>query len=94
MTRYGWVPEWDEVPIDVKLKYNWIKDVSVTAMEIEHAFKQKKNNNLALLFYCRDSTGFANMIPSKVSMFPVSGKNWSHVWQHIDGADISRSCAR
>lgn len=64
--RYGWVPEWEEIPIDVKLKYNWVKDSSVTAMEIEHAFRRKKNGNLATLFYSRDSSKFASRIPAKV----------------------------
>jgi hypothetical protein len=34
--RYGWVPGDNDVPEDVKEKYKWVPQVSITHMEILH----------------------------------------------------------
>eukprot|EP01087_Luapelamoeba_hula_P019113 TRINITY_DN6286_c0_g1_i1.p1 TRINITY_DN6286_c0_g1~~TRINITY_DN6286_c0_g1_i1.p1 ORF type:complete len:2354 (+),score=344.36 TRINITY_DN6286_c0_g1_i1:69-7130(+) len=64
--RYGWVPDWNEIPSDIKIKYNWRKGASVTEMEIEHgAFKQKGVANPYALFYNRNHSRLFNRLPPK-----------------------------
>ena len=56
--RYGWTPSPQQVPDEVKVKYEWKAGHSVTAMEITQAFKQSKNCS----FYFRNSSVY-NSIP-------------------------------
>ena len=34
--RYGWIPAMDELPEDLKERYDWVPNVSITAMEVLH----------------------------------------------------------
>ena len=34
--RYGWVPDIENVPDDIREKYQWIPGISITHMEILH----------------------------------------------------------
>jgi hypothetical protein len=34
--RYGWIPGPDDVPQEIREKYSWVDDTSMTFMEILH----------------------------------------------------------
>lgn len=66
-SRYGWIPDENVVPADVKVKYAWQKGLSITHMEIQNgALKKKKDPKCRAFFYIRDSSNFLNSIPSNV----------------------------
>ncbi|XP_077984629.1 telomerase protein component 1-like [Glandiceps talaboti] len=60
--RYGWVPEMNEVPDDIRLRYQWVPGMSITAMEVHHAAYREANPNA--LFFFRDPS-FTEELPSK-----------------------------
>ena len=43
--KYGWVPDIEKLPSDLKIKYNWIPKISITFMEFLHGFLRSKNKN-------------------------------------------------
>lgn len=65
--RYGWIPEDNQIPADVKIKFGWQKGFSITAMEVyQGALKKKKDPNCHAFFYFRDSTNFSSSVPSNL----------------------------
>ncbi|KAL6066503.1 Telomerase protein component 1 [Balamuthia mandrillaris] len=79
--RYGWVPSWDDVPIDVKLSYAWQRDASVTEMEIQHGALRRVNDpNCCALFYLRDSSRFVKRLPAQ----------WKKVFQEEDQEKLTK----
>ncbi|XP_077984631.1 TPR repeat-containing protein DDB_G0287407-like [Glandiceps talaboti] len=60
--RYGWVPTTKEVPDDIRMRYQWVPGMSITAMEVHHAAYREANPN-ALFFFRNPS--FTEELPSK-----------------------------
>ena len=62
--RYGWVPQQDDVPVDVADKYQWVPNISITHMEILHGGFRAKNPNAA--FFIRKPEGYVDKIPEEL----------------------------
>lgn len=58
--RYGWIPKEGQIPQDLVTKYNWIKEFSITAMEIVYGAFRRMNPNA--LFMIRTSSSL-NKLP-------------------------------
>ncbi|XP_050390408.2 telomerase protein component 1 isoform X1 [Patella vulgata] len=58
--RYGWIPSEEDIPDDVKEKYDWVPDTSITFMEILHGALRKGNSNA--VFFIRNND-FISQIP-------------------------------
>lgn len=64
--RYGWVPSTNQVPDDVKVRYEWKNGYSITAMEVYHgALKHAGSGRANAFFYFRDPS-FMNSIPNNL----------------------------
>lgn len=50
--KYGWIPDWNLIPENLKKTYGWIPDISITHMEIFHGSIRCKNKNAC--FFIRD----------------------------------------
>lgn len=48
--RYGWAPDFKDVPPGVAADYNWVPGVSITHMEILHGAYRLRNPNAAFFF--------------------------------------------
>lgn len=50
--KYGWVPDWNLIPEDLKKNYDWIPNISITHMEFLHGSIRCRNKNAC--FFIRD----------------------------------------
>ncbi|ESN94094.1 hypothetical protein HELRODRAFT_193832 [Helobdella robusta] len=60
--RYGWIPKEDEVNEEIRNKYDWVPNVSITHMEILHGAYRLKNPNA---LFCFREPDFLKNIPDK-----------------------------
>ncbi|KAL8599183.1 hypothetical protein ACOMHN_007899 [Nucella lapillus] len=58
--RYGWIPWQEEIPQEVRDRYHWVDDSSMTFMELLHGALRISNPNAA--FFMRDP-GFNSQLP-------------------------------
>lgn len=61
--RYGWVPQFKELPLNITDKYDWIDGASITLMEFIHGAFRTRNPNA--FFLIRKSESLNNNIPEK-----------------------------
>lgn len=53
--KYGWVPDFDKLSDEIKIRYDWVPKVSITSMEFLHGALRCRNKNACFFIRSPDS---------------------------------------